>query len=146
MRISTTRIATVLGSCVVAGCAYQPDSFSWSRTRFSQRGTVGCLDVAIERRASRCDGRTVLAYEFGNRCDQPAIVDLATVGVVGRTSRGKLITLVAFDPRDEIRSSRIDGRAIGSEAIAYSSSVEVAGICVDAASIAHTTPALWLCL
>jgi len=152
MCTSTNRIGAVVGSivlgvCAASGCAYQPDSFSGTRTHFGgQRATVGCLDVAIERRMPRLDGRTVLAYDFGNRCDQPAIVDLASVGVIGRTSQGQLVPLVAFDPRAEIKSSRIDGRAVGSEAIAYWSSVELAGICVDAASITHTTPALWLCL
>lgn len=137
----------VLGACVLSGCAYQPDSFSYFGDRFAgQRTTVGCLDISVERRREGVDGHTVLAYEFGNRCDRPAVVDLAKAGVVGRTTYGRDVKLVAFDPRAEIRATRLDGRAVGSEAIAYTGSVAVSRICVDAASITHMSPAVWLCL
>ena len=40
---------------------------------------------------------------------------------------------------------RLDGRAVGHEAIAYSSDSHVPEICVDAGSIAHADRTQWLC-
>lgn len=137
---------TAIGMSILAGCAYQADSFSYSREQFhGHQVTVGCLDLAIERRADLPTGDAVVGYEFGNRCDQPAVVDLASVGIIGRTADGHAIELVAFDPRREIRPSQIDGRAVGREAIAYSSSIAIDSVCIDAASIARATPPRWLC-
>jgi len=135
-----------LSSLLLGGCAYQADSFSYSSESF--RGvyvTVECLDLAIERRPDVRHGSDVIAYQFGNRCDEPTVVDLASVRVYGRAADGAQIELVAYDPNREIRPSRIDGRAVGREAIAYTSTVAVRDICVDAASIAHTAPPRWLC-
>src|SRR5688572_558692 len=107
-------------SVALIGCAYSPGSFSHFRQGFpGQRTTVGCLDVAIERRPDLIGGGTVLAYEFGNRCDRPAIVDLSRVTVVGRTYEGEQHELRAFDPSAEIRPLKLDGRLAGREAIAY---------------------------
>lgn len=138
-----TRFA--LGACVVGGCAYHADSFTYSRDTF--RGTyvtVDCLDLAIDRVFDDATGHPVLVYEFGNRCDDPAIVDLASARVFGHTIDGIPIQLVAYDPRGEIRPMRLDARAHGREAIAYPSS-EAVGLCIDAASVTHTTPPRWLC-
>ncbi len=103
------------------------------------------MDLAIERRSARVDGNTVVAYAFGNRCDQPAVVDLASVRIIGRTASGVAVPLIANDPRAEIRPMLIDGRAIGREAIAYAHTAAIGSLCVDAASITHMTPARWLC-
>lgn len=135
----------VLGSVVLAGCAYQPDSFSYVREPF--RGyylSVDCLDIAIDHRPRGKDS-DVLAYEFGNRCDEPAVVDLAAARVYGKTSDGTELTLFAFDPLREIRTMRIDARAYGREAIEYPSGRQLASVCVDAASIAHASPPRWVC-
>ncbi len=134
-------------SVALIGCAYRPGSFSSPRQGFlGQRTTVGCLDLAVERRPDLTGGGTVLAYEFGNRCDRAATVDLAQVTVVGRTYEGEQRRLFAFDPDQEIRPLQIDGRTAGREAIAYPDATShFAEVCVDAASLAHETPARWLC-
>ena len=133
--------------CVaLVGCAYRPGSFSHHRETFiGQRTTVGCIDLAVERRPDLPGGGTVLGYAFGNRCDRPATIDLARVAVVARTFDGQELDLHAYDPGAEIRELRIDGRATGEEAIAYPARTRFAEVCVDAASIAHETPSRWLC-
>lgn len=135
----------LLGSMLLSGCAYQADSFSYSREPF--RGvyvSVSCLDMAIEHRKqpNRSD---VLAFAFGNRCDDPAVVDLAAARVYGHTADGAAVKLFAFDPFKEIRLMRIDGRAVGREAIEYPSNKPLADVCIDVASIAHAAPARWVC-
>lgn len=145
-RRATQGLVCLVGGLAAGACAYHPDSFSYSSEPF--RGayvTVDCLDMAIERRAPLRSGHTVVAYEFGNRCDEPALVDLAAARLVGHTSNGLTIDLVAYDPEQEIRPMRLDGRAVGREAIAYAGDASVRGVCIDAASIAHRSPPRWLC-
>lgn len=134
-------------SVALIGCAYRPGSFSHPSQGFpGQRTTVGCLDLSVERRPDLIGGGTVLAYEFGNRCDHAATVDLESVVVVGRTYEGEQRPLYAFDPDREIRPLQLDGRTAGREAIAYpDGTAHLAEVCVDAASLAHETPARWLC-
>src|SRR5688572_27100413 len=70
---------------VVVGCSYSPGSFSYPGRYFAgQRLTVGCLDVSIDRRADAFES-AVLDFQFGNRCDDPVVVDLLSVPVIGRT-------------------------------------------------------------
>jgi len=129
----------------VAGCAYTADSFSYEHQQF--RGTyvtVDCLDLAIEHRPDQGD-QNVIAYQFGNRCDVPVLVDLASARVVARNEDGDETQLIAFDPRHEIRPLRIDARASGKEAIEYPSGGDVQSVCVDAASIARVLPERWIC-
>lgn len=134
-------------TCALVGCAYHPGSFNHFQVDFTgQRTTVGCLDVALERRPDLPTGGTVVAYSFGNRCDHPAPVDLLSVNVVGRTIDGREVDLVPFDPHQQIRPLSIDGRFAGKEAIAYPGPVPFAEICIDAASITHAQPAKWICL
>ncbi len=135
-----------LAPLIVGACAYQADSFTYAEQRFrGQHVTIDCLDLAIERRPVAVRGRVVLAYEFGNRCDQPAVVDLSSVRIVGRATDGATIELAAYDPRRQIRPARLDGRSVGREAIAYSSTVVVRDVCLDAAAIAHASPSQWIC-
>jgi hypothetical protein len=132
---------------VLASCAYQAGSFdSTVRPFVGQRVTVGCLDLAIDRRPDLPNGDSVVSYDFGNRCDHPVVVDLARVAVVGRAADGGRRDLKAYDPDHEIAPMRIDGRAVGGEAIAYSSAVSPHEICIDAATIAHVETTQWLCL
>ena len=71
---------------VLGGCAYQPGSFAHvARDFHGQRATVGCLDVAVERRTDVAVG-PVLAYQFANRCDHAATIDLGAAVVVGRSA------------------------------------------------------------
>lgn len=135
----------VIGSLALGGCAYQPDSFSYAHEPF--KGvyvSVGCLDLAIAHR-KRPNMSDVLRYEFGNRCDDPVVVDLASARVFGHTPEGSAIELFAFDPLREIRQMRLDGRAVGRESIEYPSGRPLARLCVDAASIAHASPPRWIC-
>src|SRR5574338_95138 len=77
-------------SVALAGCAYSPGSFSHFAQGFpGQRTTVGCIDLAVERRPDTPGGSAVLAYDFGNRCDHPATIDFSQVKVRARTYDGK---------------------------------------------------------
>ncbi|MDB4957404.1 MAG: hypothetical protein JWO36_4973 [Myxococcales bacterium] len=132
-------------SCVLAGCAYQADTLRPTTQVTSQRTTLGCLDLAIERRPDLPNGDAVVAYAFGNRCDHPALVDLAAAAVIGRTDEQRQLELAPYDPRYEVRPLHLDGRAMGREAIAYPSDERLNEVCVDAASIAHASATHWLC-
>ena len=104
---------------LLVGCAYQSGSFDSELQEFpGQRTAVDCLDVSIQRRPDLPQGDAVLAYAFGNRCDHPALVDLSAAIVVGRDDRGT-VKLAAFDPFHEIKPLRLDGRAVGKEALSY---------------------------
>lgn len=131
---------------VVAGCAYKPGSFTHRQLDFSgQRTTVGCIDLAVERRPDLSSGGSVLAYQFGNRCDYPATIDLANARVIAQLEDGQRVDMYPWDPEDEIRELRLDGRVSGAEALAYPANSRIDQICVDVASIVHETEARWLC-
>lgn len=141
-----TDAVLVLGSLALGGCAYQADSFSYAREPF--RGvymTVDCLDLAIAHDARRSTSKNVITYAFGNRCDDPVVVDLASVRVYGRANDGTELQLFAFDPDHEIRMMQIDGRAVGREAIEYPSDQTLKSMCVDAGAIAHSPVPRWVC-
>jgi hypothetical protein len=130
---------------VLTGCAYRAGSFdSMNQDFVGTRASAGCLDLAIERRAD-IDRGPVVAYSFGNRCDAPALVDLADAVVVARTSDDAIQRLTPYDPRQEIVAREIDARAVGGEAIAYEASGAPRELCVDAASIAGLSATSWLC-
>jgi len=129
------------------GCAYQPGSFHSVMQDFSgQQASVDCLDLSVERRPDLPDHSAVVRYAFGNRCDHPVVVDLGGAAIVGRTAAGQQVQLTAYDPRHEIQVLRIDGRAVGREALAYPADTPISEICIDAASIAHGSSAQWMCL
>lgn len=133
-------------AAALAGCAYKPGSFSHSTQEFpGQRTTVGCIDLAIQRRGDLSSGGAVLAYEFGNRCDHPATIDLANAHVLAQLDNGKRLQMYPWDPNDEVRSLEIDGRGAGAEALAYPVGMHVYQICVDAASVTHEGEPKWLC-
>jgi hypothetical protein len=140
-------------TCALLGCAYQPGSFRYLPQNFpGQRVTVGCLDLAVERRADLSAGPAhgpVLAYQFANRCERPAIIDLAAVTVVGRTPEGAEVGLRPFDPRAELQPVALDGRSVGAEALAYlpdaPADLPLPQVCVDAATLAHQGRPHWLC-
>jgi len=132
---------------LLAGCGYQSGSFDSPVRQFSgSLITVDCLDIAIDRRPDLPDGHAVVSYTFGNRCDHPVLVDLSQVAILGRDSEGKSFELAAYDPRHEIEALRIDGRAVGGEAIAYESDESPKQICIDAGGITHAPTATWLCI
>lgn len=141
-------LRTAAAAAFLAGCSYQPGSFAhgvgYGRTFVGQRATIGCLDVAVARRADY-EHHAVLAYRFGNRCNQPVRVDLAGLAVIGRLADGREVALAPHDPALELRPLRLDGRIAGGEAIAYPAPEPVVQICVDAASIVRGQPARWMC-
>lgn len=140
------QVAVAVGiALAIAACAYKPSSSQYpSREFVGQRTSVGCLDIAVDRRTDR-GSSAVLGYTFGNRCEHPAVIDLAWVNVIGRTAAGAEVTLVPYDPKGELSVLRLDGRQAGSEAISYPSPESLGQLCVDVASLAQTTPAQWLC-
>jgi hypothetical protein len=134
-----------IGSLVLTSCAYKPDSFEVASVPFSGFYlSVDCLDLAIDHRKHTNDN-DVIAYEFGNRCDKPVVVDFAAARVYGQTYEGEGIALYAYDPLQEIRVMRIDAHATGREALEYPSGRNFERVCVDAAAIAHATPSRWVC-
>lgn len=140
------KAAVVCALAAIGGCAYKPGSFAHPQKTFpGERTTVGCLDVAVDRRADQ-GAWPVLGYTFGNRCDRPTVVDLAWVQVVGRSADGVEVALVPYDPQRELRVLQLDGRTSGAEAITYPADVTLGQVCVDVASLAQETPARWVCL
>jgi len=132
-------------SCALIGCAYKPGSFASGQNGFpGQRATVGCLDVAVERRTDFPIG-PVLGYQFANRCDHPTTVDLGSLAVVGRDAAGAEVALRAYDPRAELHPVSIEARNIGAESLAYPVGQAIAQICVDVATFGQERPAHWLC-
>jgi hypothetical protein len=130
----------VLILVTIAGCSYSPDSFSYPGRRFpGQRVTVGCLDVAVDRRADMPENTAVIDYQFGNRCDEPVVIDLGRVPVFGRTASGEERYLTPYDPAMELRALKLDARQAGGEAIAYPTTEAMLQICVDAAAISEST-------
>jgi hypothetical protein len=123
---------------IVRPCAHAQHDF------VGQRITVGCVDVAVERRADAAIG-PVLGYQFGNRCDHPALIDLGAVAVIGRDPQGADVALRPYDPHREIRPAELDGRGVGTEALAYASDRLLPEVCADAAALAHAVPPRWLC-
>src|SRR5687767_10668318 len=65
------RMRMAIACCVLAGCTYKPGSFGYYGS--GQRVTVGCLEIAIDRRPDM-EGAPVLHYHFGNRCKTPVEV------------------------------------------------------------------------
>ena len=130
---------------LLVGCAYRAGSFSaWGHAFAGQRATLGCLDVAIDRRPDGPLG-AVLAYDLANRCDHAIRVDLSAVPVVGRTTSGN-VQLVPYDPLRELHARWLDGRAVGRATIEYRSEEPIAArdLCVDAGGLVSAPP-YWQC-
>ena len=136
---------------LAVGCSYTPDAFHYPGRRFpGQRATVGCLDISVDRRADLDvvkDGTNaaVLEYNFGNRCNEPVVIDLLRVPVIARTVDGDELKLTPFDPNMEMIATKMDARAAGGEAIAYPHSEPVAQVCADVAAIGGYRESRWLC-
>jgi len=142
-------------STALVGCAYRPGSFTYGQGLEAdfpgQRATVGCVDVAVARRADH-DSSAVLQYRFGNRCDRAVQIDLRLVAVVGRLGDGREVELWPYDPDHEIQPALLDGLFVGREALAYPTPgpatqvcADVSRIAADAASASASAPQ-WLCL
>jgi hypothetical protein len=137
------RIA-LLASALI-GCAYKPGSFASGEKGFpGQRITMGCLDIAVERRTDFPIG-PVLGYQFANRCDHPTTVDLGALAVIGRDGAGAETSLRAYDPHAELRPVTLEARNIGAESLAYPAREAMSQVCVDVSTFARAEPARWLC-
>lgn len=143
--------AVLAGCAAFAGCAaYQPNSFADGPRPVDafagQHATIGCLDVAVARRADYGPS-PVLQYQFGNRCNRAVEVHLQRLTVVGRHADGSEATLEPYDPEHELQPALLPGRRSGREALAYPSQRAVSQICVDVAAIVPgaARPPQWLC-
>jgi hypothetical protein len=119
---------------LAGGCGYSSGSFQGPTGRFAgEHVTVGCLDVGVSATSDAAAQGPVIAYQFGNRCDRPARVDLAAVVVRGRTSDGAELELAAYDPVGELRPATIEARMTGREVIEYHAvgTHPVTMVCVD---------------
>ena len=131
--------------CALIACAYQPGSFAHApASPAGQRVTIGCLDLAVERRADLPIG-PVLDYRFANRCDHPEMVDLGAVPVVGRSADGSEVALAPYDPQGELHRAALDGRNAGGEALAYPAARPMLEVCANAAALIHQGAPRWLC-
>jgi hypothetical protein len=131
---------------ITAGCGYRAGSFVGSRGPFvGFASTVGCLDIAVSREADS-DVGPVLAFDFGNRCSQPIVVDFEHARVEAVTADGRRIALDAYDPDGDIVEHTIDAQLPGHEAIAYASTEPVPQLCIYVATIAHVAGTDWRCL
>ncbi|HEU4734095.1 MAG TPA: hypothetical protein VFT22_39665 [Kofleriaceae bacterium] len=145
-RAGRPRLAAVAVLAGLAGCGYRPGSFRWTQGGFAgERATVGCLDVAVERRPDVSIG-PVLRYQFANRCDHLATVDLPAAAVVARTDEGAEVALAPYDPGAELRAAALDGRSVGSESLAYPAEGPISQLCVDLAALAHDPTPRWVCV
>lgn len=130
---------------VASGCGYKPGAFTGPAEPFTGRpSTVGCLDLAVTRKPDSKVG-PVLAFDFGNRCLTPAVVDFQHARVEGVTVHGQRIALAPYDPQFEIALARVDARGLGHEAIAYAATEPLTQLCIDEATIAHVAGAAWQC-
>jgi len=127
---------------ILAGCAYKAGSATeTTREVTAERTTVGCLEVAVDRRHDL--GTTaVVRYAFENRCAERATVDLGWAQVIGRTADGAELALV---PTHAAGVVTIDPHTTGEAALAYPAPDTIGQLCVDVASLAQQTPAQWRC-
>jgi hypothetical protein len=111
----------VIAAASAGACGYRSGSFRGPSGAFAgEHVTVGCLDVGVSRHGgdAAVEG-SAIAYEFGNRCDRPARVDLGAIVVTGRTASGKEVVMYPYDPDGELRAARLEARRVGREVIEY---------------------------
>jgi hypothetical protein len=140
MRAVILVIATGASAATAACATYRAGSFEASGEPFlGERTTAGCLDLAVDVARDAVATGPVVQYQFGNRCDHAATVDLGSVRVTGRTASGDEVTMVAYDPYHDIRPLPLDARAFGRERIEYRTSRDFSGdviaVCVALGAI-----------
>ncbi|MBE7448048.1 MAG: hypothetical protein HS111_03915 [Kofleriaceae bacterium] len=139
--------AVALVTPVLVGCAgYRAGSFAVAGEPFvGERTTLGCLDVAVDVHRDPVAAGPVVHYQFGNRCDRAATVDLGRVRVTGRTRDGAEVALVPFDPHGEIRALPLDAHRAGRERIEYRTRRDLGGdvisVCVAVGDLGAGSPA-----
>ena len=131
---------------ITAGCGYRAGSFVGAHGPFvGFASTVGCLDIAVSRETDSAVG-PVLAFDFGNRCAQPIVVDFEHARVEAVTADGQRVPLDPYDRDGDIVPERLDALLPGHEAIAYAADHPVPQVCIDLATIAHVAGTQWRCL
>jgi len=129
-----------------AGCGYHAGSFAGPSGPFvGFASTVGCLDITVARKPDS-DLGPVLAFDFGNRCARPIVVDFQHARVEAVTGDGRRIALAPYDPDGDIVAERLDAQLWGHEAIAYDAGEPAPQVCIDLATIAHVAGTQWKCL
>jgi hypothetical protein len=127
-----------MGMLLLSGCAsayYEPGSFS---SFVGEHHGLGCIDLAVSRDTS-ING-PVIAYDFGNGCNDDVKVDFASVRAVGKTKSGIEVDMVAYDPRHELVPTVMLPRVTGRERIEYRSDQPVDSICVDIGGVDTSAP------
>jgi hypothetical protein len=126
-----------------AGCltGYRPGSFVMAGEPFvGDRVQTDCLDVAVKVSRESVAPGPVVDYQFGNRCDRVATIDLKSVRVTGRTASGEELAMVAYDPYGTMVALPLDARTAGRERIEYRTardwSGEVVSVCVSVGDLA----------
>ena len=153
--LSVTARMFVVGRAAVAACmwfaacSYRGGSFAGYGQDFAGvRSTFGCIDASVARRSDLASD-PVIAYEFGNGCDQPVAVDLSLVTVSGRDAAGGEVVLRPYDPDHEIKTAVLDGRRYAAEAIEYvvddAAPASLAEVCVDPSSAFGGQLPRWSC-
>jgi hypothetical protein len=140
-------VLLVGGAAALSACAYHPGSFREPGKYFQgERATVGCLDFAVDRRGDY-EESAVFEYSFGNRCNQPVTLDLASLAVWATAESGEQFQLYPYDPKSEVRALPIEGRLFGHEVIAYPLPQPATRVCINVATISppHEEPAQWMC-
>ncbi len=134
-------VILVMATGATAACAtYRPGSFDMSgEPMLGERTTAGCLDLAVDVARDAVATGPVVQYSFGNRCDRASTIDLGNVRVTGRTASGEEVTMVAYDPYNDIKPLPLDARAFGRERIEYRTSRDFSGdviaVCVAIGAI-----------
>jgi hypothetical protein len=141
------RVVIVGAAAALTACAYHPGSFRDPGKNFQgERATVGCLDFAVDRRGDY-EESAVFEYSFGNRCNQVATLDLASLAVWATAASGEQFRLYPYDPNSEVSALPLEGRLFGHEVIAYPLPQPATRVCVDVSTISppHQEPSQWMC-
>lgn len=140
-RVGAILVIATGASAFGAACAsYRAGSFEAGGEPFpGERITTACVDLAVDVARDAVATGPVVQYQFGNRCDRAQTIDLGGAAVTGRTASGEVITMVAYDPYNEIRPLPLDARAFGRERIEYRTSRDFSGdvvaVCVAIAGV-----------
>ena len=130
---------------VIAVGACVPPLEGYSGEYHARGVALECVDIVV---TSSIDNwlpeGPVVAYQFGNRCEHRARVDLGAVRVIATAADGTSTQLSPIDPKSELRAAWLPAYADGSERIAYFANRAPARLCVDVSAVArsnaHPTP------